>query len=355
MLSLYKKYQKYLPALFFVAGFVFDMLTAKRIDQLFSLIQQATYLFLIMILFYWEVCPPARFTDPESRWSQFWRFHVEIMHFLFGSLLSLYTIFYFKSASLMTSFYFMGVLAGLLILNEWTFFKKSGLKVRSALLALCLSSYFIYLVPVVTGAIGWGAFTLAMVLSISLFLLVTTYIQKQKQDESWIQRHILIPGLLVQTIFVALYIFKLLPPVPVSLKYIGIYHQVERSGDSFVLSYERDWWRLWQSGAQTFLRREGDQVHCFVSVFSPTKFQDQAQVRWLLRTSQGWQIQDTIPLKIRGGRAQGFRGYAYKSNFQEGDWQVRVLTSDEREVGRIYFKVVAADENQPRIWRHDTY
>ncbi len=356
MREIYNKYQNYFPALFFISGFVFDLLTTRRIDQGTSLIQQLVYLFLIMILIYWEVCTPRTFLNENSFASKIWSFHIEVLHFLFGSLLSLYTIFYFKSSSLMTSFLFMLLLAGLLLINELPNFKKKGLRVRAALLALCLSSYFIYLVPVMTGALGVVAFVLAMVLSVSLFLILSVRIDKVKKDRSWLNKNILLPGLAVQLAFVLLYSFKVLPPVPVSIKYIGVYHHIEKQEDQFILSYERDWWRFWQSGAQTFLYREGDRIYCFVSIFSPTQFEDQVRLHWLHKEKEmGWRVHDSIPLTIKGGRDQGFRGYAYKSNFSLGQWQVRVHTSDDREVGRIYFNVKQSNAKKPRRWRQDFY
>jgi len=54
---------------------------------------------------------------------------------------------------------------------------------------------------------------------------------------------------------------------------------------------------------------------------------------------RGWVLQDTIPIKIVGGREEGFRGYGVKTNYQPGKWKVEVETTDRREIGRIYFSV----------------
>ncbi len=355
MRQFYKKYQGYFPAAFFIGGFLFDIFTTDRIDQAFSLIQQLIYLLLLLVFVYWEVVTPQVFLKENGFLAKVWAWHVELLHFLFGSLLSLYTIFYFKSTSLMTSFAFMGFLAIILIINELPQFQKRGIMIRAALLALCLSSYFIYLVPVMTGAIGMLSFLLAMAISMAVYYLLCTRILRKKQDLSWVQKNLLAPGLIVQVVFVALYIFKLLPPVPISMKFIGVYHDIQKPADKFVLSYERDWWRFWQSGAQTFLKREGDKVYCFVSIFSPTQFSDQVRLVWFKSTPNGWSRRDEVPLTIQGGRDQGYRGYAYKSNFEMGDWQVRVLTSDDREVGRISFDVTPSDSSAARVWRQDFY
>ncbi len=355
MKDLYKKYKDYLPALFFVIGFSFDLLTTDRIDQTFSLTQQLVYLIMLMFLFFYEVVPVSIFKREKGFLAKIWLYHVELLHFLFGSLLSLYTIFYFKSASLMSSFFFMIFLASLLIINELPRFQKQGVSIRAALLALCLSSYFIYLVPVITGQIGVSSFLLAMVLSASLFLWLCVRLLKKNIDKNWLQKKILAPALIVQIVFVGLYFFKVLPPVPISLKYIGIYHNIEKKEGQFSLTFERHWLRFWQSGAQTFVKREGDKVYCFVSVFSPTQFKENLKLEWYQKAKNGWIKVDTVGLPIRGGRDQGFRGFAYKAHFDWGLWQVRVKTSDDREVGRIGFNVVMPQENSTRVWREDLF
>jgi hypothetical protein len=356
MRQLYKKYHGYLPASFFIGGFIFDLLTTDRIDQSFSLIQQALYLFLIMILLYWEVITPTIFLKEDSFLNKVWTFHVEVLHFLFGSLLSLYAIFYFKSSSLITSFVFMAFLASILIINELPRFQKSGIVVRSSLFALCLSSYFIYLIPVLTGKIGFFPFIFSMTLSMCLFLFLCTRIHIRKADKKWLHQKVLLPGIVIQTLFVVLYVTKLLPPVPISLKYIGIYQDINKQNGDFYLNYERPWWKIWQSGAQTFVKREGDKIYCFVSIFSPTQFKDNVQLVWYLKNKQGeWSRVDQVTLPILGGRDQGYRGYASKANFELGKWQVRVITSDLREVGRVSFEVVDAELGSQRKWLQDKY
>jgi hypothetical protein len=65
-------------------------------------------------------------------------------------------------------------------------------------------------------------------------------------------------------------------------------------------------------------------------------------MRWQWKDpARGWVTHDTIPIRILGGREQGFRGYGVKSNYQPGDWKVQVETLDGREIGRVYFDLVA--------------
>jgi len=357
-----QKYQGYFPITFFVLGFAFDLLTTDRIDQTFSLWQQLVYLLLLMVFLYWEVTRPKIFIEGPKFFQWIWKYHVEAMHFCFGSLLSLYTIFYFKSASFWTSFVFLGFLVSILILNELPRFQRMGLTLRFSMLALCLTSYFVYLVPVVSGEIGVIPFAVATILSTSLFFYLVLRIDRKVKDPNIIINGALIPGVIVNLVFCLLYFFKLLPPVPLSLKYIGIYHQVEKQGGDYVLSYEKaDWWRYWEKGAQTFLAEPGDAIHTFVQIFSPTDFSDQVQLVWLKKAENKnggseWKTWDTIPMTIRGGRSDGYRGSANKSKYDPGHWMVKVVTSDERELGRLYFDVLSRPQDRaPRQFHQDVH
>jgi hypothetical protein len=154
-----------------------------------------------------------------------------------------------------------------------------------------------------------------------------------------------VPFGLVLLVFLSLYVVRIIPPVPLSIPFIGVYHNVERQGDRFVLSHERPFWRFWDNGDQQFAAQPGDRVFVFFRVFSPTRFADQVLMRWYWRDAAGrWQLHDSIPINIVGGRAQGFRGYGMKSNYQPGEWKLQVETTDEREIGRVYFEVTPAPQ-----------
>ena len=177
-----KKYQVYFPAAFFILGFAFDLLTTDRIDQSLSLWSQLAYLLVAVLFIYWEVTRPTLFFTgpPFFRW--LWKYHLGIIHFCFGSLLSVYTIFYFKSASFWTSLLFMLGLASLLLLNEVQRFQAMGRTLRFTLFTICLSSYLTYLIPVLSGSIGILPFVISIVIS-SAVLFYTVARAERKSSE----------------------------------------------------------------------------------------------------------------------------------------------------------------------------
>lgn len=73
-------------------------------------------------------------------------------------------------------------------------------------------------------------------------------------------------------------------------------------------------------------------------------------MRWFWKDGgRGWALQDTIAIKIVGGRDEGFRGYAFKTNYSFGEWKVQIETNDGREIGRIYFDVEIAPQAERRF------
>ena len=323
---------------FFIVGFIFDILTTGRIDSWLTIGQQLVYLALVTFaltqMLLERGAPPRDLAvmGRLKRW--YFEYRNAALHFLLGALLSLYAIFFFKSSSLFASFGFLAVLTTLLIANESARFRALGLPFKFALIALCWLSFAAYVVPILAGSIGTGVFIASMAMGCVPLVATAASIRATR-------RTILTPLACVVLGFLTLYFFRLIPPVPLSVPFIGIYHGVERKGQAFHLSHERPWWRFWNNGDQRFVARPGDRVFVYFRVFSPTNFADQVQVRWY-RKAESWTPQDAVPIRITGGREAGFRGYAFKSNYQPGEWRAQVETADGREIGRIYFTLETA-------------
>jgi hypothetical protein len=339
----------------FVAGFVFDVLTLGRIDSWAMIGQQAAYLGLILFALTQMVIEqdrprrdPAMMSAP-ARW--YYGYRTFLVHFLFGSLLNLYTIFFFKSSSVLVSFSFLGVLALILVANESRHFKALGLPFKFLLLALCILSFSALVVPVFAGRIGLGVFLASMAVGCLPMAAAASWLRRRSPALAQrARRQVLLPLGIMLLVFLTFYLFRLIPPVPLSIPFMGVYHGVEKSQDGYVLSHERARWRFWHEGDQRFRAQPGDRIVVFFRVFSPARFSDQVLMRWYRKEARGWALQDSIPINIVGGREEGFRGYGVKTNYQPGEWKVHVETTDEREIGRIYFDVETAPEG-PRTFQ----
>ena len=340
----------------FVAGFVLDLFTLGRIDDLLNLVQQAVYLTILGTLLLCEIKIKIGTLTLSERGKKFWQYHDLVVHFLFGSLLSVYTIFYYTSASALTSFFFILLLVGLMMANEFPQFQKLGLPVRVILFTICVMSYFAFFYPILLGHVGAIPFWLGILSSIFSLAAVWKLNFAKVEDNSLLRRHVLMPALGVHLFFLIGYYTSLIPPVPVAVKKIGVYYNVEKVDGNYIGHYHKPFWKFWSKGSQNFEARSGDKVVVLISIFSPGNFSDRVYLKWLLDTEkEGWVLQDSIPMSILGGRDEGFRGYGTKSHYQNGDWRVVVETSDGREVGRINFTIESDTTTDPRTFNHDVF
>ncbi len=355
----FEKYRPYWPALFFILGFGFDVFTLDRVDSLVALVTQLGYLVLIWLILITSFFQQAQ-PDEKAKWgkvrSLYEKYKPEILHFFFGALLSAYTLFFFKSSSLVVSFLFMVIMAVLLVANEWSRFQSASLPFKFGLGSLCLICFSVFIVPIGAGSIGLLVFLGSLVFGMTPIAIFSYYIlKKHPKLFELCRRQILVPSSLVASVFIIFYVLKLIPPVPLSVQFMGVYHDIKKSQSQYELYHERPWWRFWHVGDQYFIARPGDRIHIFFRIFSPTRFSDQVKMVWLHKDPErGWIQQDSIPIKIIGGRDEGFRGYGIKSNYLPGSWRVKVETMDGREVSRIHFELVLAPE-APRRFEMDSH
>src|SRR5258708_17135571 len=137
------------------------------------------------------------------------------------------------------------------------------------------------------------------------------------------------------------------------MQYAGIYHHVDKQGDTYLLTgLKWPWYAFWRSDDRPFLARPGDQLYCFVRVFAPRRFRDQVYLHWSYSApgSKTFYTSDRIPLAIYGGRGEGFRGYATKAHYQPGRWRVDVETSDGRPLGEMTVDVRSDMSSDERGW-----
>ncbi len=348
----YKKYEKFVPAAAFLGGTLFDIITLGRIDQLGTLVQQAIYTAMAALLILAEVRElraPIVVPEKPAFLRKAWHYREEAAHFLLGGLLSSFTLFYFKSSSFLGALLFFIVIAGLLIGNEFSIIRSLGLSLRTAMLAVCVASYLFVVVPIAWGSIGFLQFLTALLGAAALLGIAYVLALRHLAPRDQLLKRVVFPYVGVLALFLGMYGLRLIPPVPLSLTHIGIYHGVERVSGGYKVSFEKPWWRFWENGDQAFRARPGDKIYVFFSVFSPGGFKDSVKIRWLRKDArEGWKASDAMPVAIAGGREQGWRGFAYKANYQPGDWQVRIETKDEREIGRIYLYVEPDSGTEPR-------
>jgi hypothetical protein len=330
--------------IFFLAGFFFDIFTLDRIDSTLGLIQQGIYLAVICAALISEMMIILGKWQVSDRFAKYWQWHVEIVHFLLGSLLSVYMLLFLLSSSMAVSFWFIAAVTGLLVYNETEVAKKRGVSLRFVLLAVCAFAYVNILVPIWVGFVGTWVFALAMGLLALFFGGILFWLYRRTGNDAAILKLSVKPIAGVMVVFVILYMAKMIPPIPLSLQHLGVYHNVQKEEGRYRLTYNRVWYKFWVTDSSDFAYRPGDKVYVFTRIFSPSEFQDQIFIRWFLKVNGDWKESDRIGVKVSGGRDEGFRATSYKSFVEPGQWRVLVESSDGRELGRKSFNIFKDEE-----------
>jgi len=347
----------------FVGGFLFDVVTLGRIDDLTFLISQTAWIatlsawLVVELLERESLLSFEPWSDKGPRWRKVLSYRDLIPQFLFGGLLSVHAIFYFKSADGIASWIFVGLLALALLANETPHFTRSKAPVRFGLLSLCVVSFFMFFWPIVLGWVGSVPFALGILSTLIFFELLQRAVIKRGIVARVARRAVVWPASGVLLVFMGLYLLQWIPPVPLSAQKIGIYHNVEKVGDEYRLSMEAPQWKIWWRGDEVYHAQPGDRLFVFTRIFAPRSFRDEIRVRWAKwvvgRSASRWEDWDSIPLTLVGGRENGFRGFAFKSNFEPGQWRVSIETSDGREIASMKFDVVADLADRPRVFRYE--
>lgn len=345
------RHETKLEVAFFIIGFILDVLLIDVPDSLFGIAQQVGYIVVIALLIHYELLFRLRKWRPGKWLRKVWSYRNLALHFCLGSLLNLYSIFYIKSASLLSSVVFLALMIAFILGNELPIVKRAKVSAKIGLYAICLFSFFSILFPILFGFVGWMPFIASVAATLLVFWIQLNLLSKKILDRALIARSLVAPVVSVMAAFVVFYTLGWIPPVPLSVKEQGVYHLIEKKDGGFQLSFEKSWWRFWQTSDVDFRAEIGDKIYFYAQIYSPTRISDRVVIHWLQKDTKGkWQTSDRIPMMIQGGREAGFRGYAFKSNYAPGEWQIRVETDGGIEISRLYFDVIQVESTGPRVY-----
>ena len=397
-LAIYKRYQAHFSALAMIAGFGIDNLTFGRIDRPAANIIFAAYLVLaggaiavghfletradrasaklakiqaaslghqtfIPALKYANAAPaptlktasevatvdgetPIVGEPPapvEQKPSRIRMLLPAATQFALGGLWSGFLVFYGRSAVMAASWPFLLLLAGFLIGNE-TFRKyHSRLVFSSLLLLFAIYSYSIFVVPVFTRSIGRLTFIASGVIAAALFLLFLRLLKaigpvrfRQSRPQ------LLLGAVCIFAAMNAFYFFDILPPLPLALANVGVYHSVKHQGAVYNAIGEPLTWTN-SVGLEPAVEHvaPGQPLYLYSAVFAPIKLTTRIAHRWQWYDPKRsrWVTLSVVAFPINGGRDGGYRAYSIKTNPKPGDWRVDIRTEDGRLIGRLKFAV----------------
>lgn len=348
--ELSKKYFRQISAISLIGGFVIDNFTLQRIDLLFENLVLIFYLVLIASSIIYINFYNSKKEDLKLNNKNFF-ICLSILspiglQYALGGLFSGFFIFYFRSASLGTSWPFLLFLLLVLVGNEIFSKKLNKLSLQTSILFVSIFSFSIFYIPVLIGKLDVWVFILSGLVSLLLiyiFLLIIKKIERIIFEES--KKKIVSIVLIIYFGINFAYFTNIIPPIPLSLKNIQIAHETNRTTEGYKVITPKRYWYEKIFPYQKFEIEKGRPIYIYSSVFAPTKLQTDILHEWQFKNSKGdWQTMSEVSFPIKGGRDGGYRGYTILWNTKEGNWRVSIKTKNGQIIGRTNFKVEYVDE-----------
>ncbi|MFM2381587.1 MAG: hypothetical protein RLZZ76_354 [Candidatus Parcubacteria bacterium] len=332
----------------FFFGFIIDNFTLNRVDQLFDNFLLSSYVTLAMfslVLLY--TASAGKF--PETWNTTIREYSPLLTQYAFGSLFSGMLIFYGRSGSWLVSWPFFLIILLVIYGNETIKDRVQRLLYNLGMLFIGLFSYVVLIVPVLLGEMSAVVFVgsgiLALIIMLTFVRVLTAVVPR---FISLHQRSIIF---LIGVIFAGfnfLYFANLIPPIPLSLKDIGVFHSVVRFEDgSYQLSYEKGkWWQFYRKSDDVYHPSSVGNIFCFAKVFAPTTIDIDIYHTWdYYDEVQGkWVEHARVSYPILGGGDGGYRGYTLIKNYRDGKWRCSVETQRGQVLGRETFTVDSSSD-----------
>ncbi len=355
-LSYYKKakawYTKhehlFLPgALLF--GFIVDVITFKSLDIELSFIILAGHLLFAGCVILFMNVYDARWSSMQARIISYIRLFSPIaLQFSFGALLSASFIFYSFAGVFSVSWPLLVVLLFLMLSNE--LFKKMYQRplVQLTLYYFLLFMFFSLVLPFVFRSISSWLFLFSGILSLAGIIGYFYAFRAFIPDVAAQQR---VFATRVAVIFVAmnvLYVFNVIPPVPLSVRDAGPFLDVKRSDHVYQVVAQKD--SLLQKlipGKKMYIQK-GENIYVFTSIFAPSELHTRIVHHWQMFDEQddAWRSTSKLAYGISGGRKDGYRGYTLRPITESGKYRVLVETERGQVMGKVSFRV-SVDEKMP--------
>lgn len=334
--TVYHRVRPWVPAAFFLGGFVWDALTlGRRIKpvDLFILFGYLAGATLILVAL------GRQWTFPGSRYLN------AVLQFFFGGMFSALFIFYFLSSSGLGGYLFVLGLAALLIGNEFLESRYGELTLSWTLYTVSAIMFLNFALAHLFRSISTFWFYLGTLLAVLLVLAMRSISKAGTAS--------VLPSIGAASLAIVLHVVNVIPPVPLVKKEMFVAHEVRRSEGAYVARVEPAGWRFWNRAASTFHRTEGQRVYCFTSVFVPPGISTTIRHRWERWDGEtgAWVDAGLVPFRISGGREGGYRGYTYKSDVPAGEWRVTAESEGGAAIGIVEFSVVAGEAGELRSIR----
>ncbi len=340
--NLYLKHERLLMSVMLVSGFLFDFVAFVNIDIIFK---------FTVLVFYWLLSGgviafmQAYDGGKISLRFQYVRLFVPlVLQFTFGGLLNISLIFYWFSGAFSVSWPFIIAIALLLYFNDTFRHQFSKPLVQISVYFFITFSLFSLILPFWLASLSAWLFVASGAFSLIIFVV---YIYGLSVFNAQIKAQkipLFASVVCILVVMNILYFTNIIPPIPLAVREAGLYHNINSSGLNYVMSGEAEsFWQNLQSVifGQTVHVTGSEKIYLYNAIFAPANLKTTIVHQWqYYDVLQGkWVDRGNLNFTINGGRQEGYKGYSWQSNLNQGSWRVYVKNPRGQVLAKVIFKV----------------
>lgn len=343
----FKKYERILIPSMLLIGFLADFITFKTIKIQTAFTILGVYLVVVGVLIVFINIHDTNKNKVEITIFKYARLIAPlIVQLMFGALLSASLIFYWFSGTFSVSWPLMVIILIIMASNDLLRHYYLHPVVQIGVYYFVIFSIFSVILPFAFNSISAWLFIMSGVLSLVLIFIYMRVFFKLLPDLKEFSTRAVSAILTIFIFMNALYFLNVIPPIPLSLRDAGAYHDIQRDNGGYILLEEDRSWIQKLIPGQTLHIQPGENIFVFTSIFAPAELDTTIVHNWQYfdKDERKWVSTDKLSFLIMGGREDGYRGFSRKSIMQSGSWRVSVETKRGQVLGRVKFKVKFSED-----------
>lgn len=314
--------ERWVPMGGFAGGFVFDGMTLGRSVEWYDLLLLSLYAVFASL----SLVLTSRHVFPKLQ-----GLLVFGCQFSMGATFSALVVLYFKSAGgLLPILFVVGLFAGM-VANE---FLHRHEKLRSfvwVIYTISVMMWLNFLLPHVLKSVKPAWFYVSTAIAVGVIFV--------SHRAARAPRHALRAPAASIALLLVLYMFGMIPPVPLVLEH-GIVCTDFSKRDYTCMADEQGRLAQFLGLTPTVTHQPGEPVYALSAVSAPTDADVVIEHHWYQDTDEGWVARDTMEFTMTGGRQKGWRFWSRKRNVDEGRWRVETSLKGGGVVSRQEMNVV---------------
>lgn len=347
-----ERVRRWMPFLFFVGGFLFDILTLGRVVTMLNIVVVALYalgagVFLVILGRFGPTgtaLAKVASDEPEPSQEKWLRWCGFAFNFCLGSLFSALVVVYFKSAGEWLTLLTVFLLFGGMVFNEFANLTDSQRHLSWAIYCVSLVMLFNFVVPHLVGSVSAWWFYISTALAVS-----AVYGLCKLAGHGFRMVRV---ATVASLVLVAFFVLGWIPPVPLVLKNTLIGRDYKKIDHEYTCMVDEQSLMVKLGlAAPTIAWQPGERVDVLTAIFAPKQVEVDMEHRWFHEVQGTWKLTDTIPFHMRGGRQKGWRMHSAKRHLSPGRWKVETALAEGTGLGYETFFIEESDAPR-RCERH---